>query len=123
MIRKLFIYSTTLFWLAVLGFWGSGLFLPAEQAGAAAVAADRSYLLAEVAKHNKQNDCWMAIRGEVYDLSAYLPQHPSEPSIVLPWCGKESTQAYVTKTMGRPHSPYADQLLPKYRIGKLNESR
>ena len=61
----------------------------------------------------------MAIRGSVYDLSAYLPEHPSRPELVLTWCGKEATEAYNTKNKGRPHSPYADELLKKYRIGKL----
>ena len=65
------------------------------------------------------DNCWMAIRGTVYDLSAYLPRHPSPPEIVLPWCGKEATEAYDTKTKGRPHSAYADELLAKYRIGIL----
>lgn len=61
----------------------------------------------------------MAIRGAVYDLSTYLPEHPSRPDIVLPWCGKEASEAYNTKMKGRPHSPYADELLAKYRIGSF----
>lgn len=119
MMRKLFLASTAIFWLAVAGFWLADLWLPAELADPNAVAAEPSYRLADVAKHGKQSDCWMAIDGQVYDLSAYLPQHPADPKIVLPWCGKEATQAYRTKTLGRAHSPYADQLLAKYRIGKL----
>jgi len=77
------------------------------------------YTLAEVARHASQDDCWMVIAGDVYDLSAYLPKHPSNPRYVLPWCGKEATEAYRTKTTGRSHSSRADQLLPAYRIGRL----
>ena len=61
----------------------------------------------------------MAIRGGVYDLSAYLPEHPSRPVLIEPWCGKEATEAYNTKTKGRPHAPFADELLAKNKIGKL----
>jgi len=61
----------------------------------------------------------MIIAGEVYDFSAYLPKHPSNPRYVLPWCGKEASEAYRTKTTGRSHSSRADQLLPAYRIGRL----
>ena len=43
----------------------------------------------------------------------------SDPAAILPWCGKDASEAYRTKTRGRPHSPYADTLLPKYRIGAL----
>ncbi len=49
-----------------------------------------------------------------------LPDHPSEPELILPWCGKEATQAWRTKGKGHPHSPRANQLLEKYRIGTLN---
>lgn len=122
MMRKLFVTSTLLFWLAVAGFWAAGTWLPAP-AGDTATAAGATYGLAEVARHAAADDCWMAIDGQVYDLSAYVPQHPSNPSVLLPWCGKEASAAYHTKTKGRPHSPYADQLLPKYRIGALGEAR
>ena len=75
--------------------------------------------LGELASHAIPENCWMAIRGSVYDLSAYLPEHPSRPEVILPWCGKEATEAYNTKTKGRSHKPYADDLLAQYRIGKL----
>ena len=65
----------------------------------------------------------MAIRGGVYDLSTYLPEHPSRPELVLPWCGKEATEAYNTKTKGRPHAPYTDELLAKYKIGKFTADK
>jgi hypothetical protein len=39
----------------------------------------------------------------------------------VPWCGKEATEAYNTK-QGRLHSPYADELLAKYRIGTLDKA-
>ncbi len=61
----------------------------------------------------------MAIRGSVYDLATYLPSHPSRPQAIEPWCGKDATDAYNTKTKGRQHSNRADILLLKYRIGRF----
>lgn len=61
----------------------------------------------------------MAIEGKVYDLTAYLPEHPSKPGLILPWCGKEASEAYRTKTRGRTHSARADQLLAKYEVGRV----
>lgn len=122
--RKLFIFSTAIFWLVVAGFWLTNFFLPAEPVPSVSPvveAEDRSHTLAEVAGHVREDDCWMAIEGQVYNVTAYLPDHPSEPEFVLPWCGKEATQAWQTKSKGRPHSSRAGQLLAKYRIGKLNE--
>lgn len=117
MMKRLFILTTALFWSVVLGVWAGAR----ESARTAAVPATPGYSLATVALHATGDDCWMAIHGLVYDLSAYLPEHPTRPSIILPWCGKEATEAYDTKTRGRPHSPGADQLLEHYRIGVLTD--
>jgi cytochrome b involved in lipid metabolism len=120
--RKLFIISTAVFWLAVAGFWLAGYLHPeATNAEIAPVISPQLqvYNLVQVGKHDKKEDCWMVIEGQVYDVTSYLPAHPSDPAIVLPWCGKEATQAWQTKTIGRPHSNRAAHLLSKYHIGKL----
>lgn len=117
MMRQLFLLATLSFWTVVLGLWllaGSAP-LPVQPPP----PVEKTYGLAEVARHDAENDCWMAIDGQVYDLTGYLPEHPSKPSIILPWCGREASDAYRTKTKGRAHSPAADQLLPAYRIGRL----
>ena len=84
---------------------------------APADAADRVISAEELARHARSDDCWMAIRGGVYDLTKYLPDHPSRPEVIEPWCGKEATLAYETKTKNRKHSEMADRMLPAYRIG------
>lgn len=121
--RRLFIFSTAVFWLAIATFWAADVWLPRDAPQASAVATEKTWTLVEVARHGTPSDCWMAINGVVYDLTAYLPQHPSNPDLIVPWCGKEATSAYRTKTKGRPHSPRADQLLPEYRIGSLGSTR
>ena len=120
--RQLYLSTTVLFWLLVTAFWAGNLWLPpAEQS--LAIAAEKIYSKADLAKHATADNCWMAIRGGVYDLTAYLPGHPSPPEVALPWCGKEATEAYNTKTKGRPHAPFADELLTKYKVGKLAAER
>jgi cytochrome b involved in lipid metabolism len=126
--RTLFLAATGLFWAAIMAFAVAGTSTPkapapspSVTAPAAAKPSEKRYALAEVARHATEADCWMAIDGVVYNLTAYLPEHPSRPSVVLPWCGKEATEAYKTKTKGRPHSPAADQLLPSFRIGVLDK--
>jgi cytochrome b involved in lipid metabolism len=116
--RRLYLSATIVFWLSVAAFWiGGGWLSPAAESSA--IAPEKIIPAAELAEHSALEDCWMAIRGDVYDLSAYLPEHPSPPRIVTKWCGKEATEAYNTKTKGRPHMPYADELLADYRIGAL----
>lgn len=120
MMRRLFLLATGAFWLAVLAFWlagrGAGPLPPAQPA---LPAGGQLWSLAEVAAHAAPEDCWMAIDGQVYDVSAYLPEHPSRPAIIVPWCGREASEAYRTKGKGRSHSLAADQLLATYRIGRL----
>ena len=119
--RKLLVSSTLVFCLAVGGFWVSSLLRTAPPAGASVepAAVGRQISAAEVAHHNSPTDCWMILGRDVFDFSTYLPQHPSEPDVITPWCGKDASEAYLTKTKARPHSPYADALLSKYRIGGL----
>lgn len=119
MMRQLFFISTGIFWLAVGLIAMNDWMTPAPQP-ASNIAAERRISLTEVARHTSEQDCWMAINGKVYDLSAYLPDHPSKPSVILPWCGKEASQAYQTKNKGRSHSPQADQLLANYPIGLVD---
>lgn len=118
MSRKLFLVATALFWIAVLAAWLGGRWVPATS-GAPPIKVSKDFRLADVAQHAREDDCWMAINGKVYDLSAYIPEHPSRPDIILPWCGKEASEAYRTKMKGRAHSSMANQLLETYETGNL----
>ncbi len=83
------------------------------------VSAAPTYTLAQVAKHDRLDDCWMAIRGQVYDFTTYIPEHPTSPRVLAPWCGKDATEGMETKGRGRQHSPNAWSLMDAYRIGNL----
>jgi cytochrome b involved in lipid metabolism len=39
--------------------------------------------LEEVAKHDKENDCWTIYQGRVYDVTKYAPVHPGGKKIFL----------------------------------------
>ncbi len=80
-----------------------------------------AYTLEQVAEHATLDDCWMAIEGGVYDLTAYLPNHPTPPFVLEPWCGKEATEGMRTKGYGRDHSPTAWGMMEEYRVGVLVE--
>lgn len=118
--RRLFIAATLCFWIIVglIGIVASTTPAP-EPPKQAPPANDRLIAISELARHGSPTDCWMAINGKVYDVTAYLPDHPSVPELIVPWCGKESTHAYATKGKARSHTDYADRLLEDYWIGRI----
>ena len=118
MMRRFFFLATAAFWLS-FAYFGLRPHQGAEQPVAAPLRQETQYALAQLAQHASELDCWMAIDGVVYDITAYLPEHPSRPSIILAWCGREASEAYRTKLKGRPHSPAADSQLNQLRIGTL----
>lgn len=79
------------------------------------------FTLEEVNEHDSAGSCWKAIDGVVYDLTEYIPRHPSDEEVFLRWCGREATEGWYDKGDGRPHSPRAQSMLAEYRIGVLEE--
>jgi len=75
--------------------------------------------LPELARHDRRESCWKAIHGKVYDVTDFLDAHPTPVSVMLEWCGRESTEAWETKGYGRPHSEAAEEMLEDYLVGRL----
>lgn len=71
----------------------------------------------ELARHSSASDCWMAIEGGVYALSDCLSAHPAPQNVMSDWCGKEATEAFRTKGLGRPHGALARGMLDSCRVG------
>lgn len=42
----------------------------------------------EFAEHNSAEDCWVLYRGEVYDITSWLPNHPPGADKIAFHCGK-----------------------------------
>ena len=41
----------------------------------------------QIAENNNANSCWVAWRGEVYDLTGWLRDHPGGADAITPNCG------------------------------------
>ena len=68
----------------------------------------------EVAKHNKPDDCWVILKGDVYNITPYLPIHPTGPDCILAGAGGDITDAFMKK-----HKYISPNLISKCRIGTL----
>jgi len=74
------------------------------------------YTAEEVAKHCTKEDCWMIIRGNVYDVSSYFDYHPGGHQSLLNFAGKDGTENVEY------HSSKMMYLLNNYfYIGKLQK--
>jgi len=74
-----------------------------------------TYTLEEVSKHNKKGDAWIALQGNVYDVTKWIPQHPGGDAI-LQCIGKDATDIF--EGIGHPSYVY-DTVRPNYLIGRL----
>jgi len=72
--------------------------------------------LEEVAKHNTEASCWLAVKGNVYDVTSYIEAHPGGKEIVMAHAGTECTEEFKAV-----HSPGAWTMLELYKIGALND--
>ena len=54
----------------------------------------RDVSMAELQKHNTPEDCWVAIGGMVYDLTAFADEHPAGAKSIHDLAGKDGTAAF-----------------------------
>jgi cytochrome b involved in lipid metabolism len=85
---------------------------------AAVVSTAGTYTLAQVKTHNTQADCWSAVLGNVYNLTAWIPQHPGGASQIVAMCGTEGSIAFWGKHSG---SSTAQAALAAYKIGTQSD--
>jgi len=79
---------------------------------------NQEYTMEEIAKHNHEKDVWLVIRGDVYDATKFVNEHPGG-LIILDGAGKDATSFF---TIDFPHSEEAEAILQQFKIGVLKKS-
>ncbi|GAT30417.1 cytochrome b5 reductase [Aspergillus luchuensis] len=77
------------------------------------------YTLADVAKHNRKDDIWIAIHGQVFDITEYLQDHPGGVDVLLETAGTDATADF--EDVG--HSEDSREILQDYLIGTLKDAK
>lgn len=80
---------------------------------AASASASAVYSAEDVRKHNTDKSCWIAVHGEVFDVTEFLEEHPGGYDIIVASSGRDATQDF--DEIG--HSQAARDMLKKYKVG------
>jgi cytochrome b involved in lipid metabolism len=73
--------------------------------------------LAEIAKHNTKQDCYLIVKGSVYSVASFIDAHPGGVKKIVDECGGEASAVFSAI-----HSNFAWNLLKDYYIGDLGQS-
>lgn len=91
---------------------------PAPAPAAAPVAAapakrdtNTVYSKAEVAKHNKDDDCWVIVNGKVLDVTSFLDDHPGGRKAIMLYAGKDATEEFNMLHEENVVEKYAPQVI------------
>ena len=70
---------------------------------------------AELAKHNSASDCWIAIKGQVYNVTDFLSDHPGGKKAIVMYAGKDATAEFEML-----HKPdIIDKYGASFKVGPL----
>lgn len=59
---------------------------------------DKEFSLEEVAKHNKKDDLWIAVKGIVMDVTNWLDEHPGGPQALFSHMGKDASEGLCSSS-------------------------
>ncbi|KDQ60181.1 hypothetical protein JAAARDRAFT_32561 [Jaapia argillacea MUCL 33604] len=78
----------------------------------------RIYTAEDVAEHRTASSCWVTRNGKVYDVSAFLPDHPGGDDLILNHAGKDVGEI-MKDSSEHDHSDSAYDMLDEYAIGRV----
>ena len=67
------------------------------------------YSLEEVAKHNKKEDLWIAVKGVVMNVTDWVDEHPGGPQALFSHMGRDASEEFEML--------HDDEVIPKYAAG------
>ncbi|XP_020264968.1 cytochrome B5-like protein isoform X2 [Asparagus officinalis] len=74
----------------------------------------KTYTKGEVSMHNTRDDCWIIVKGKVYDVTPYVFEHPGGDAI-LNNAGGDSTEGFY----GPQHATRVFDMVDEFYIGDL----
>lgn len=78
----------------------------------------RIYTLEDLAQHKSHQSCWVTFKGKVYDVTAFVSDHPGGDNLILENAGTD-VENTMKDTDSHDHSESAYEMLEEYVIGRL----
>lgn len=78
----------------------------------------RIYTEEDVASHKTSSSCWVTRGSKVYDVSAFLSDHPGGDDLILKVAGQDIGDS-MKDPLEHEHSDSAYEMLEGYVIGRL----
>jgi len=75
------------------------------------MAAEKTFSMDEVSKHNNKDSFWLVVDGEVYDITKFRELHPGGAAILDDHAGKDATEVF--------YGLHRQEVLQKYRRFKI----
>uniref|UniRef100_A0A0G4I0V0 Cytochrome b5 heme-binding domain-containing protein n=1 Tax=Chromera velia CCMP2878 TaxID=1169474 RepID=A0A0G4I0V0_9ALVE len=70
---------------------------------------------AEVAKHNKEDDCWVIVNGQVLDCTEFMHDHPGGKKAIMLFAGRDASEEF-----NMLHKPeVVEKYAPECVIGQI----
>ncbi|KAG0702971.1 Flavocytochrome c [Suillus ampliporus] len=79
---------------------------PTPTSASAQSSASKEFTVADVAKHNKKDDIWVIVDGQVLDVTSFLPDHPGGEKAIILYAGRDATEEF-----NMLHDP---KVIPRY---------
>jgi len=79
---------------------------------------EKVFTMEEVARHNKADDAWLVIDGDVYDITKFIKFHPGGSALLAAHAGTDGTEAFFD--MHKTEVLYKYQRL---KIGRLSVAK
>ena len=81
------------------------------------------FTIEEIGKHNKEDDMWTHYKGNVYDLTKFVKNHPGG-NVILRAAGKDLEKVWQEYNVGwHEMNENVMKLLESYKIGKVKNNK
>jgi len=84
--------------------------------GSTGTSSSKKYTMKQVRRHGTAADCWTVVGKSVYNVTAWIPQHPGGQATIIAMCGTNGTTLFRSK---HGSSSSAKATLAGFKVGKV----